>query len=210
MLEVDVLAERVEGNTSRVKSLLSVYRALAGRGQGRRPVNSADILRAGTVLLHATLEDFLRAVERGRVPLAPREVLARIPLTGTGARVERFTLGDLAAFRGETVTGVIERSVSEYLERQTYNNSADVVSALSRCNLDSGPVRAFLPQIAELIDRRHSIVHRADRQEKTGSGYHKAKSIGTGHLERWLAAVVPFVAAVLDQLRTSETALGRV
>jgi hypothetical protein len=46
--------------------------------------------------------------------------------------------------------------------------------------------------------RRHWIVHRADRNQESGSGQHSVRSLGRGSVEIWLNAVRAFGGDVLN------------
>ncbi len=92
-----------------------------------------DVLRAAVILIHATLEDFLRTVGATYLPHATEEVLNGIALVGSKEpRAEKFYLGRLARHRGRTVDEVIPE------------------------------VRAVYPRLAQLMARRHAIAHNAD------------------------------------------------
>jgi hypothetical protein len=112
---------------------VNTYNALLGT-RGRPPVGDADILRAAVLLLHAALEDLLRSTEELRLPLPtiPPDVFKTfkfVPPSGKDAK-ERFTLEDLAAYRGQSVDDVFSKAIESYLDRSNYNNIADVRSAI--------------------------------------------------------------------------------
>src|SRR5207253_11452992 len=136
----------------------------------RKPVMSGDLLRSAIVFLHSTLEDLLRSVEVRRTPAAGESVLNDIPLVGV--RGEKFALGKLAAHRGKTVDAVILESVAAYLERQSYNNPEELAAFCARAGVDKGMLQPFFGVLGEFMRRRHQIVHRADRDEGSGSGHH--------------------------------------
>jgi hypothetical protein len=120
-LRVRLVAEQVERisqNLTRVENLVKAYEKIRGKGRGRRPVHSLDILRAGVVLLHASLEDFLRSLAAVFLPAAEEKVLDSIPLVGTvqTGHPEKFFLGKLAVHRGKKVDNVIAESVKKYLD----------------------------------------------------------------------------------------------
>ena len=66
------------------------------------------------VLLHASLEDLLRRIARYRIPDGGEEALRQISLIGRAPR-EKFSLGELARFRGKTVDEVLSESVRHLL-----------------------------------------------------------------------------------------------
>jgi hypothetical protein len=51
-----------------------------------------------------------------------------------------------------------------------------------------------------MMNRRHQIVHRADRNAHPGSGHHRASSIGRPAVTNWIDAVSEFVHDVLEQI----------
>jgi hypothetical protein len=125
-----------------------------------------DLLRAAIVFMHATVEDLLRTVGQATLPDAPEDVLNNIPLVGSkdSLRGEKFWLGRLAAFRGRAVDDVIIDSVRTYLERLTFNTTTDVATYLTACGFSQeamSVVTPSLPQLDELMTRRHQIVHRS-------------------------------------------------
>ena len=192
------IENRLALNLGRVGNLIRVYEGLSGKGQGRRPVHSSDILRAATVLLHATVEDFLRSIELWKLPAGSEEALSDIPLVGTQGRPDRLSLGKLTPHRTKSVDTVIMESVAQYLERKSYNDTTDVMVALQRLGIDSSGLKAHLPQLSSLIERRHHIVHQADREKGSGSGHHPARSISKGAVLSWLEAVKAGTSAVLS------------
>ena len=191
---------KFDDNIARVRNLVTLYTdALAGVGQGRRPVNSSDVLRAATVLLHATLEEFLRGISRWRLPDASEDALNEIPLVGL-QRADKFQLGRLSRHRGESIDDVITASIEKHLERSNYNNTTEITHLLESIGVDVQRVNDLYPQLTELIERRHLIVHRADRDNHPGRGFHRTKSIGRQNILRWIDIVVEFAARVCNEL----------
>lgn len=195
------IRSRFNLNIQRVRRLVSVYGDRSGKGKGRRPVSDADLLRAATVFLHATLEDFLRSIARWRLPSASEQVLTGIPLVGR-ARGEKYSLADLVdhARSRKTVEEVIVESVHAHLEQATYNSTDDVAILLASIGVDVATVNSRFSELQALMKRRHHIVHRADASLAKGSGHHTAKSIATHHVNPWIEAVDEFASAVLDRL----------
>jgi len=156
-----------------------------------------DLLRAAVVFMHATVEDLLRTVGQVTLPNAPEDVLNNIPLTGSkdSLRAEKFWLGGLAAFRGRTVDDVITDSVRTYLERLTFNTTTDVVAHLTACGFSREAmaiVTSSLPQLGELMTRRHQIVHRAD----VPAGASALQPIDAATVDRWLTNLFVFLGGV--------------
>jgi hypothetical protein len=159
---------RQSENFGRVENLISIHKELYGKGRGRRKVPESDVLRAAVVLLHASLEDFLRTLAAARLPAAGEDVLNDIPLATNspdGARKVTFSLGKLAHFRGKSVDELIAKSVEQYLERSNYNNTREIAVLLTSIGVNPDDVNSTFPELQKLMLRRHQIVHRADRLE---------------------------------------------
>lgn len=149
---------------------------------------ASDILRAAVVFLHATLEDFLRSIERVLLPYCDEKTLNEI----------RLPLGQLAAHREKVVLEVIQESVDGYLNRRTYNNKKDIANLLKKLSIDIEPVGPLLPKLDSLMKRRHQIVHRADRPQG------EIEPIAFEQVREWVDLVHKFMAEVLVGLPRGE------
>jgi len=201
------LADRLEDNVARVHNLISIYQALSGTRPGRRSVGDTDILRSAVVLLHASLEDFLRSLARAYLPTASRDVISSIPLKRSGtssSRADRFSLGELVEHRGKTVDQLIDESVESHLERSNYNNCTEIVGLMEKVGLEAKPVERFFPDLDRMMQRRHQIVHRADCSSASGRGRHRAVSISQKTVEHWTRIVTEFHQAILYQIQQQE------
>lgn len=193
------ITERFALNIARVKNLVAIYSSLlAGQGQGRRGHQETDVLRAATVLLHASLEDVLRSLAYWKLPLATTQVLDQIPFAGGTAT--KITLGTLSSQRGKSVDDVIKESVDASLERSNYNNASEVCAILQSIGLHTTPVQPYMQLIEEAMKRRHQIVHRADANPSSGRGNHKVASISPNTVNIWIKNTEDFVASVLNQV----------
>ena len=193
------IEERFRVNLGRVRNIVAVYSKVAGEGRGRMTVEEGDLLRAGVVLLHASLEDVLRSVSEWKLPAAPPEALKEVPLIGQGKKTN-FNLGDLAASRGRTVDDVIAESVVAHLERSNYNNVGEVVALLGSIGLPASLLANHAADLEAMMKRRHLIAHRADRNLRRGRGHHQALSISRTLVTSWIDAVEKFVTALLSNL----------
>lgn len=193
------ITDRFALNIARVKNLVAIYtNLLAGQGRGRRSHKKTDVLRAATVLLHASVEDVLRSLAHWKLPAAATQVLDQIPFAG-GTAV-KITLGTLSAQRGKSVDDVIKDSVNASLERSNYNNAGEVRSLLQSIGLNAGPVQPYLQTLEVAMKRRHQIVHRADANRSPGRGNHRVDSIAPATVNGWVANTEQFVQAVLAQV----------
>ncbi len=189
-------------NLKRCDNLLRIYEETKETGRGRKDVPSLDVLRAATVFLHATLEDFLRSLIVWRLPSLEAEVLDEVPLAGLGGsgRPEKFFLGKLALFRGQLVEEVIEQSVEDHAGSLSFNTTGDIAALLRKIGVKVEKVNSHFPELQQLMSRRHNIVHRADRNVKLGPGQHAALSIGAHTVARWKRTLRRFVDAVCAEL----------
>jgi hypothetical protein len=200
------IEDRFSANVGRVQSLVNTYNILVGPGGGRSSVEHADVLRAAVLLLHAALEDLLRSTEELRLPLPtvpPKvfEALKFVPPSGVWKDAkEKFTLADLAAYRGQSVDDVIGRAIELYLDRSNYNNIADVKSAIDRAGLMNPLTNDDAATIEAMMKRRHWIAHRADPNPMSGRGHHAAQSIGRSQVDGWVSVVESFGKALLARM----------
>lgn len=186
-------------NIARVKNLVAIYsNLLAGQGQGRRSHQETDVLRAATVLLHASVEDVLRSLAYWKLPAATTQVLDQIPFAGGTAT--KITLGTLSLQRGKSVDDVIKESVDASLERSNYNNASEVCSLLQSIGLSTSVTQPYLPLLEDAMKRRHQIVHRADANPNPGKGHHQVASISPAVVNSWITNTEQFVQAVLSQV----------
>jgi len=193
----DKILQRFNSNIVRVRSLVTLYQVQDGAGGGRRGLHSADILRAAVVLLHATLEEAFRSIYLWKTPLAGEEFLNDVPLARTSSqRPEKFYLGKLAAFRGMSVDDLIKESVKSQANMLSVNNTSEIAHQLQRFGLRSEEFKQYMPLLEKMIERRHHIVHQADRNEARGRGQHGARSLGVKSVNSWIENASEFTKQV--------------
>lgn len=186
-------------NLKRVEDLVKIYEDTKGEGGGRRDVSKTDVLRAAVVLLHATLENFLRDAALWKWTTNPSlEIVNMVGFDGN--RDKKFHMGELLNWRGRTVDDVIDQSIRRHLERSNYNNTDDMSAVLTTLGVDVSDVNQHFVDISKMIDRRHLIVHRGDKNPNTGRGHHEAAPIRPSTVGYWAASVWQFVNDVCDKL----------
>jgi hypothetical protein len=200
--------DRFYQNASRVASLIELYEDLS-----TRPVASdhPDILRAAVVLLHATLEDFLRGLAASHLPLAGEGALNTVPLAGTvTGRPEKFLLGRLVSHRGKTVDQLLQESVDQFLERSNFNSSDEIAAFLTNLGLDIDNIRPTFSQLDPLMRRRHQIVHRADMFRPSAEEGESAQPITASEVREWADAARVFLSKTLSSLSIADIRAGRL
>lgn len=201
------IIDRFSENLDRVENLISIYdNHIARSGSGRRPARDTDVLRAGLVLLHASLEDFFRSVAIKATPLADGEKLNAIPLAGSGQKnASKFLLGALSAHVGKTVDEVLQSSIQEYHERwTTFNDLGQLKQVVNLLGINADILD--YGSIPEMIARRHRIVHHADSASAIGGrGNHKIASLRrdtvnlyTESVRKLIAALEPTLLAIVE------------
>ena len=199
---IEEIRENLEQNLARVEKLVCTYESHPdAQGKGRKSAEVLDILRAAVVLLHASLEDLLRGIAHSKLPSAAPAVLNEIPLVGLGPNPRKFLLGDLAPFRGKSVDQVFVESVNAHLEHSNYNNTQEIANLLNAVGIDVAKVNSRFGDLQALMERRHQIVHRADRQpEVIGRGDHEVRAINKRTVRDWAESVRQFSTALFAAL----------
>jgi hypothetical protein len=193
----DQVTARFDSNLARVRSLLEVYRQVARPGQGRQPVATVDVLRAATVFLHASLEEVLRNLVTWKYPVATAEVLDDVPLAGSHGRAKAFFLGKLVQHRDKSIQELLSESVKEHVSRFSVGNVGELREVLQNIGVDPARFDAAFPQLSALFERRHHIVHQADRNDEPGQGQHEARGLNQQAVNAWVMTVEQFVGELL-------------
>ena len=177
-------------NMARTESLFDLYKSLSNDNNYKD-----DLLRSSVIFTHATMEDCLRTIASYYLPLSEKEILNKIPLTGSKdpkGQAYKYYLGDLAKFKELTINEVIKKSVQDYISRQTYNNTKDIVSLLNEIGLKKETFQDHYPLIDEMCARRHQIVHNADKfPDKEKQTFN---NISLEQVETWRANTFNFIS----------------
>lgn len=198
-------------NIRRAQNFIVLYNsATENRGPGRRDTLTTDILRAGVVFLHSTLEDYLRSIilSKKMAMLSTTEadfraVLANVNLVGdnTGkSSVRKYALGEFWEVKDKSVIMIVEEALRDKVSYMTFNDYSQIVASLSTVGIKLST--NFNPDgiIDNYINRRHKIVHEADNNSVHGPGNYKATSINANTLTAWINAVSALVDDIEDQL----------
>ena len=198
-------------NIRRAQNFIVLYNsATENRGPGRRDTLTTDILRAGVVFLHSTLEDYLRSIilSKKMAMLSTTEadfraVLANVNLVGdnTGkSSVRKYALGEFWEVKDKSVIMIVEEALRDKVSYMTFNDYSQIVASLSTVGIKLST--NFNPDgiIDNYINRRHKIVHEADNNSVHGPGNYKATSINANTLTAWINAVNALVDDIENQL----------
>lgn len=194
----DLTEARFDLNMGRIKDLVKLVHSDIDPLRPTKSFQSdgarADILRTIVVFLHATFEDVLRTTARQRIAAAKSQFLNDIPLIGTSrsGRAEKFYLGALDAHRGKTVDQLIQESVENYLDRESFGSCSDVDNVLAQMGLDTAPFKPLYADLDQMMKRRHRIVHQADLPSPNVSVSAHWTIIDDFHLAIWMLVVMTF------------------
>jgi hypothetical protein len=188
---------RFLNNLGRSQGLVELYQqTLASSGVHSAHGAPDDVLRAAVVFMHASLEELLRQLALNLLSHASESALDEIPLAGlrSSGRPEKFLLGKLKQHDAKTVRELIEDSIREHLAGSNFNNVREISKLLRALELESEDAKNVYPTIADMIDRRHQIVHRADNVAIT-TGV-ETRPIEAETVLKWQQALVDFMIAI--------------
>lgn len=191
-------------NFGRTNSLLKLYKELTKNKKGRRPVAYIDLLRVTVVMLHSTLEDYLRNLLTWKLPTSNKDKLNRIPLISSDydPRKVKFELGELLEHNDKKISDVINLSIVKYLDSESFNNINDINSALINVNIRvDDDIKKHYPELEKMITRRHKIVHQADKDNLKNLSNHNLAAIEVQVVEKWQKTVDQFVLETINKLR---------
>ena len=194
---------RFADQVRRARGLLTASAAVG------EPDAALDVRRAAVVLLHAALEDLVRAVQRRRLPRASPDVLNRIPIPvlPDGPPREKVGLGVLIdQFDGKSVREAVAICVGEYVDRRAYSNPAELARALREVGVtDTAAVLGTDARVLSLIaSRRHQIVHRGDHDPAPGASATQTSPLAKARVWYWSVHVEQVGGRIVAAVRQLE------
>ena len=161
-----------------------------------------DVLRAAVVFGHALLEDSLRTLAANLLPRQNESTLNDVPLAGlnNNGRPEKFLLGKLVSYKGKLVDDVIRESAWEYLERSTFNNTGDIGRLLETLGFHVSDHNKVFPMLDQMMQRRHLIVHRADKIKRLDSNSYELQPIDGREVLKWIGSTGHFLSSLVPPL----------
>jgi len=192
-----VIINNVLENMMRISKLASLYKSLKKSSAFSSDSATDDILRLSVVFIHSTLEEFLRRLAVELLPKADEKALNNIPLMTESGRAEKFTLGSLAKLKGKTIDEVITKSVESYYDRSNFNNTKEINTLFKDLGIDNSRVKHYFPELNNLMNRRHLIVHRADKINQLQEPPDTIGAITFEEVNNWQQTVAGFCADVI-------------
>ena len=195
--------EIFESNLKRVESLCSIYTQL--RNDKESDVNKeyrfTDMLRAATVFLHSSFEEYFRRVLIEWLPVkGSEETLKTIPISlKAGKRAEKLFLNDLAHYRDRSVNDIIEESVAESMKLTSFNSEEEIRLWCSKIGIDLGS-NHNIREIDKAVKRRHKIVHEADLNRDVLGSSERLRPIRPGEITPWIEAYRSLVNVIESKI----------
>ncbi len=187
--------DRFAENIARVDSLINLHKFLTKISTGLSGYDASDVLRSAVVLLHAALEDLLRMVASAHLPRTDNDFIQKMPLSGK-PRSGKYTIGDLVQHRGKTIDEVLDESIDQWLETHSFNHADDVRGMLTELGIPVNYFEQTYGKLDQMIERRHLIVHRADRRNDGA-----VTPITPDDVELWARNVEDFMRRAIYQLQ---------
>lgn len=204
--------DRFAENIARVESLINLHKFLVkllnnsprkatATEEELPPPDAVDVLRSAVILLHATLEDFLRSLLIANVPRTNNEIFRKISLAGTSRGSTSFKIKDLVQHKGKTIDEVLDESIEESLYQQSFSGAGQVKDALKGLGMPIDKIDVDFAEMEKMIQRRHDIVHIADHRR---DGSNDLQPLTPSEVTEWSNVVERLVRQVLYQLQFVE------
>ncbi len=197
-------------NNRRVENFISMYESVP---KNKRPVCrgalDTDILRAGVVFLHASLEEYLRTVIlNSKLEQLEYGSDAKFALSGVnlpddnsgGSSEKKYRLSELYRYKGKDVGELLRESLESKVSFMTFNGYKQMVGSLKDVDIVLSLDDKTCKAVDDCTRRRHKIVHEADKSRHTGNGDYRTTPIKTTQLELWMRSVNKLVKTVEDEI----------
>lgn len=190
-----------DDNIKRVIALKNIYNVI-GPGSSSR-YKRTDILRAATVLLHSSFEEYYRGVVTEWLPKKGNESALKVVALpeDAGRNKASYSLYDLMQkHSSKTVKELFEESVEEHMSRSSFNSYSEICSWGNKIGIDFHAYNKA-SELDKAIKRRHKIVHEADLQLDS-SGKKTVNSIKESDVDSWIQAYRELVDVIEGQIST--------
>jgi len=194
-------------NLERVDSLCSIYTKLKNDGfSDSTGYKLTDMLRAATVLLHSSFEEYFRSILTQWLSLRGNEsTLKDICLpSDVGKHSQKYSLYSLLEYKGKTVDDIFVESVHAYMSRTTFNSYSEICTWAAKIRLDLGEIsnseNKYYEDIDKAVSRRHKIVHEADTSRNDEKQTSRISGITPGMVSQWKEAYEKLVKVIDTQV----------
>ena len=201
-VEFQDISESLDCNMKRVKSLLCLYDLLIAKNEKSdedtpatraKHILQEDILRAALLLIHASIEDFLRM-----------SLKWKLYHDGHAEIIEHLMTKDSRGnFQTAKSKGNSKELVTEYVQfRYSVVSKRRVANTLLSIRIPEEEINSYNYNVLDrIIKRRHKIVHAADRSYKKGKGLCDLVPLGIRSINKFVEEVEKFSEFVLANLK---------
>lgn len=194
-----------EKNMERVEGITKLYSSL--KDDNHRYTKEyllTDMLRAATVFLHSSFEEYFRSMLIQWLPIkADENTLKSIPIAlhAGNKHVDKIYLNDLSKYRNMTIDEVLRQSVEEHMKLKSFNSQEDIRIWLSKIEINVDECTGF-KEIDKAIKRRHKIVHEADTNKSETK--ERLSSIKPNEVTKWIISYKQLVTIIDRQIEKWE------
>lgn len=196
------IRERLHSNLTRVRDLASIHMDVKQANVRRQDLPHTEVLRAAVVLLHATLEDFLRSLLAWQLPMTDNAQAfkgMKFRLDDETKPLDGLSVSQMLAHKGRKVDELIQDAITFHLEQSSFNNVRQVQLAMHALGVNFSEFNHEINALAAAMSRRHRIVHYADLNEKRGRGQSRHNSLSPRMVKVWVTNVEKFSESLLAQ-----------
>lgn len=197
-------------NIRRTRNFITLYEKAKSSGPGRKDTLTTDILRSGTVFLHATVEEYLRTtildcrLKKLEDKDNSKAALINVSLPGDNSghsKETKYKVMELLDYREFTVDELLKESLKDKTSYLTFNEYSQIVSSLNEVGIHINDKYDKQELIDGYIKRRHKIVHEGDKNENKGSGNYRTASINATQLNSWIEAADELINLIEEEYR---------
>ncbi len=194
-------------NLDRVDSLCSIYTKLKNdKFPDASEYKLTDMLRAATVMLHSSFEEYYRSIITQWLPTKGNEaVLKDICLPAdAGKHAQKYPLYSLLEYRDKTINDIFIESIHAYMSRTTFNSYAEISTWAQKIGLNlnefvNSEIK-YYEDIDKAVSRRHKIVHEADTLRGSENQSSRISPIKPGVVLQWKEAYKKLVEIIDSQV----------
>jgi hypothetical protein len=185
-----------EKNIASVLELIKIYRERTNK-QGAKSESNVDILRAAVVFIHSSFESYYRqAVAIGVISRLKSNDMADMDKL-------KFNVSAKELYKASAVglPAALDGAVDAELETQSFGSYKRIREYAAHAGFDlKGFPQEKSDVLNAMIQRRHAIVHDADRVKERDKWQKAKEKLSDTDVQGWLAATDDFVHVIETQL----------
>ena len=212
-VEFQDILDAFDSNMSRVQNLICLYNILiverkkskeGSPGFIKKRVVQEDVLRVALILLHASMEEFFRSLLKLKLHNRGAAGIGKLLIKNNNAC--KFSINEVYGLDDIKSKALVESKILHFLkELYRVGNHGKVKDSLKSLGIKPTKVNQYeYNELAEMIERRHNIVHNADKKDLDGEGQHNVKSLGLDTVKKYSDEVKKIRQFVSDNRKDIE------